>query len=65
MKKKSVNKRESVRENVKEKGRKKDGKNHGGVHELRPVIIRTRQVRAIVELNFKTGAQTEMCLILL
>jgi hypothetical protein len=52
MKKKNVNKRESGRENVKEKGRKKDGKNHGGVHALHPVTIRTRQVRAI-ELNFQ------------
>jgi hypothetical protein len=53
MKKRSVNKRESVRENVKEKGRKKGGKNHGEVHELHPVTIRTRQVRAIVRLNIQ------------
>jgi hypothetical protein len=48
-----MKKRNNKTENVKEKGRKKGGKNHDGVHVLRPVIIRTRQVRAIVELNLQ------------
>jgi hypothetical protein len=49
MKRKNVNKRENVRE----RGKRKDGRNHGGVHELHPVIIRTRQVRAIIQLSFE------------
>jgi hypothetical protein len=40
------------KESVTEKEKKKEGKNHGGVHELHPVTIRTCQVRAVVQRNF-------------
>jgi hypothetical protein len=44
MKKRNVNKRENVRG----RGKRRGGRSHGGVHELHPVITRTRQVRAII-----------------